>query len=520
MNTPTAFDTTVATPSLDPWTDTTRLVNDVWFTFTPTVDYMADILTCDMADFDTRLELYSGACDALVPEANNDNGVSCSANTSEILGFPVLTGVQYWVRVGGFDSLSLGTGDLLVTGPPPTVPNDECIGAIELMDGVPELFDNSMATNSTGSPFWSCGGSPTSALDIWYSFSPLVDSAVTVDTFGSSFDTRLEVYEGDCGALVSLDCNDDSGGGLQSSVSFKGVGGTTYYARVAGFGFGSSSGMGQITASFFGALPNDDCTGALPVALGTSMGTNVGATDSGVMMDCSVSGGDNDVWFSYAALSSSSVMIDLSGSSFDTVLEVFDGDDCTALVSLACDDDGGDDLASFVAFAALEGTTYLFHVGGSGRASGDIVINISEQVGLGSEICKGVPNTTGVGAVMEIDGSLVVADNNLIINVTDLPPSVLGFAIHSPDQFFVANPGGSAGNICIASLDIGRFNGDVLDSGLTGAISFTPDLNAFPSAGGTFAVTVGETRNFQYWYRDVTAASTSNLSSAQSVVFE
>ncbi len=78
------------------------------------------------------------------------------------------------------------------------------------------------------------------------------------------------------------------------------------------------------------------------------------------------------------------------------------------------------------------------------------------------------------------------------------------------------------GNLCIASFDLGRFAGDVLDSGAAGAVSFSPDLNNMPGPSGAFAVLAGDTRNFQLWYRDVDGGGmpTSNFSSATSVTFE
>ena len=514
---PTAFDTTVATPSADAWSATGNSMNDVWFTFTPTADYAADILTCNTADYDTRLELYSGACGALVGEANNDDGSGCASFTSAILGHPVLTGVQYWVRVGGFNAAAIGTGTLLVTGPPPAVANDECTGAISLANGGMEMFDNTMATNSVSAPAWSCGGTSANALDIWYTFTPLADASVTVDTEGSTFDTRLEVYSGDCATLVSVGCDDDGGTGTLSSLTFPGIGGTTYYARVAGFSGGS--GMGQVNALYVDMLPNDDCAGAIAVGLGMSTGTNMGGTDSGVDMTCVFNGELTDVWYSYTASSNCPVTIDLSGSSYDTGMQVFDGADCMALVAAGCDDDGGAGLTSLVTFPAVAGTTYLFQVGGFNGASGDIVMTITE---CGSTICVGEANSTGVGAVMTAGGSNVVADNALVLTVSSLPLNSMGFIVHSAEENFVANPGGSVGNLCIASFDMGRFDANVLDSGATGTVMLMPDLNAFPSVAGPFAVMVGETRNFQHWYRDTDmgGAAVSNFSSAIGVTFE
>ena len=62
--------------------------------------------------------------------------------------------------------------------------------------------------------------------------------SITVDTNGSSFDTLLSVYQGSCpfDAAELVGCDDDSGTGLASSITFNAVEGQTYAIRVGGFG--------------------------------------------------------------------------------------------------------------------------------------------------------------------------------------------------------------------------------------------------------------------------------------------
>ena len=68
----------------------------------------------------------------------------------------------------------------------------------------------------------------------WYWQSPS-NGAVTIDTAGSSFDTRLGVYTGtQVDALRTLAENDDDDG-LQSRVTLDVTAGTVYRLRVAGF---------------------------------------------------------------------------------------------------------------------------------------------------------------------------------------------------------------------------------------------------------------------------------------------
>ena len=129
----------------------------------------------------------------------------------------------------------------------------------------------------------------------------------------------------------------------------------------------------------------------------------MGAGDSGVNMGCVSNGEASDVWFSYTAIGDCSVTIDLFGSSYDTAAAVYSGD-CGALTQVDCNDDGGavKTGTSFLSFTATAGTTYLIQVGGFSGASGDGVINVTE--GVGSLVCAGNANSTGVGAVLRACG--------------------------------------------------------------------------------------------------------------------
>src|SRR5262249_16207102 len=78
---------------------------------------------------------------------------------------------------------------------------------------------------------------PCAAIDrtVWFSFTPATNVTLMADTFGSSFDTGLAVYEGTTPAgLTLIDCDDDAVG-LQSAVIFNATAGTTYYFQAGGF---------------------------------------------------------------------------------------------------------------------------------------------------------------------------------------------------------------------------------------------------------------------------------------------
>ena len=151
----------------------------------------------------------------------------------------------------------------------------------------------------------------------------------------------------------------------------------------------------------------------------------------------------------------------------------------------------------------------------------DNVAVVATLPSLGDEVCAGEPNSTGLGADLRLTGSDVAGDNALIIEVTSLPPSTPGYFIHSEGTNVIQNPGGSQGILCIGSNPVGRFSSNVLNSGSAGTVSFSPDLTMLPLPMGTVAAVAGETRYFQYWYRDVVGGmNTSNFSSAEGVTLQ
>jgi hypothetical protein len=130
--------------------------------------------------------------------------------------------------------------------------------------------------------------------------------------------------------------------------------------------------------STFGAAQapsNDECSGAVPVTLGTNPApaasgnfySNVGATTSaGYPAICASL--NSDVWFSFTPATTDVYQIDTStpagftaGTETDTVLAVYDS--CIPGAPLACDDDTGTGNLSQLSVALAAGQTYLIRVG-------------------------------------------------------------------------------------------------------------------------------------------------------------
>lgn len=68
--------------------------------------------------------------------------------------------------------------------------NDECGTAIDLSFGA-TAFDSSTATPSPST--WNCNGS---GADVWFTYTSVGSSSITIDTLGSSFDTVMMVWSG------------------------------------------------------------------------------------------------------------------------------------------------------------------------------------------------------------------------------------------------------------------------------------------------------------------------------------
>ncbi|QDV10028.1 hypothetical protein Poly30_55890 [Planctomycetes bacterium Poly30] len=145
---------------------------------------------------------------------------------------------------------------------------------------------------------------------------------------------------------------------------------------------------------------------------------------------------------------------------------------------------------------------------------------ICDNFGPGVPYCMSNPNSTGVNSSLLVLGSAVVSDNNLTL-IGGLPTNTFGFFITSRTPGFVANPAGSAGNLCV-SANIGRFTGpgQIKNSGASGTISLTTQtgewsLQSIPTSTGPYAAMAGLRTHFQLWHRDsVSGTPTSNFSDA------
>jgi len=142
------------------------------------------------------------------------------------------------------------------------------------------------------------------------------------------------------------------------------------------------------------------------------------------------------------------------------------------------------------------------------------------SIPLGVSSCgPAVPNTSGRSATINAVGSTIVGDQALRLVVQELPVTTVGLFLASMDAAFVANPGGSQGNLCLGGA-IGRFNNQVAFSANDGFFSITVDTAQVPQPSNFVALMPGQTWHFQCWYRDQIPQPSSNFTDATIVTFQ
>lgn len=264
-------------------------------------------------------------------------------------------------------------------------PNDLCANASPLSLNVPAAGSTTDATVDPGAGTY-CGTSITSP-GVWYAIDGTGNTMTASLCTGTSYDTKISVFCGDCASPICVAGNDDACS-VQSEVSWCSSAGSTYLILVHGF----SSSVGDFTivvtddgspcdgavdCTPVGGGDNDFCDNATPLSLPASVaGSTVGATpDSDVSSECGTTITAPGVWYSFVG-TGHQVTASLCGSSYDTKISVFTGT-CDAPVCVTGNDDFCS-LQSEVSFCANSGLTYYILVHGFSSSAGDFVLDVFE----------------------------------------------------------------------------------------------------------------------------------------------
>jgi hypothetical protein len=158
-----------------------------------------------------------------------------------------------------------------------------------VMTGSTEGVENDNALSGTPT----CVTSVGTAGQIWYYFSSAFEGVFSINTNGSSFDTKLHVYTGSCGSLQCVAGDDDSGGSLTSALSFNAAADVSYLIRVGGYN--ANVGAYILNIAFDGACVNVEPNSISAILSATQ---EVGCYPSSLMCNVSpFSNGWSYQWF-------------------------------------------------------------------------------------------------------------------------------------------------------------------------------------------------------------------------------
>jgi hypothetical protein len=322
---------------------------DLWYRFNAPCDGTLSIDTnTSQATYgiDTTLSAHSA-----VP-GTAANTVACDddggTGLDSLMSFPMTAGQSVWVRASHFSNFSLSDGRFFInfvwTNGAAVPANDTCANAIALSCNQTVLGYNCGATLDTGDVSDSCG---TGALNagVWYTVvGNGAEFGATTCHPATTFNTKMSVYTGTCGALTCVTGNDDSVCGvnpLASRVTWVSTPGTRYYIFVQGFA-GATGNFG-LTIVNNGLPANDNCASAQNVTSGTYLGNLWCATNDGTAT-CGASATNRDVWYRFVAPADGTLTADGCGSrnggGVDMVLTAFAGS-CAGPQVLCNDDFGG-----------------------------------------------------------------------------------------------------------------------------------------------------------------------------------
>ncbi len=265
--------------------------------------------------------------------------------------------------------------------------NDNFSAASELIGhAIQATGNNQVASKEAGEP--NHGANNVGGRSVWWKWTAPSSGLVTISTRGSTFDTLLGIYTGtSVNSLTLVTNNDDETfpSVITSRVQFIATVGTTYRIAVDGYNNGAGAENGSITLNLSAPPANDTFASRSTTSGGSwqATGSNLYATkETGEPNHANNTGGQS-VWYTWTAPGNGPVVLNTTGSSFDTLLAVYSGSSVNQLTAVASNDDSASGVTSRLTFTAISGTTYQVAVDGkntgSSVASGSIALSLTQN---------------------------------------------------------------------------------------------------------------------------------------------
>jgi hypothetical protein len=283
--------------------------------------------------------------------------------------------------------IALGSPELAAAAPPS---NDSFGSAATLSLFSPLSQDTSEATAGS-EPFTRgqtgfCDGNQMGNTT-WFKVTG-TGGPLTVNTFGSDFDTLLVAYDTDGTGPASStsgppafanvkECGDDSAGFSTTRMTFNATAGRVYLIQAGGFDDGTSVASGSLRiVATDSATTNDNRADAQDVTAGSPLDwDNMGDTEeTNEDLSCLDSGNERPLastaWFHFAATAPGRATFTSTG--LDTVMQVYRGSGTTPV---SCNDDGPNQVGPSRVSLDVTPGDYFIQVGGFAGVQGNFTLS-------------------------------------------------------------------------------------------------------------------------------------------------
>jgi hypothetical protein len=251
-------------------------------------DIIYELTVTTAVDVDITMDPKGTAWTGMAIDNACPPGDPCMDYDTGSSGIRTLTGVHlepgtYYIMIDTWPSPDcIPDFDLTITEAVPPPPNDSCQNATAVGDVTDLAFSTTLAS-------FDGDGTCMSSPNIWYCYTATCTGDATVSLCGSSYDTKLAVYEGcECDPLgTEIDCNDDCCG-VQSQITFAAVSGNEYLIEVGGYSSNTGDGILTISCRTPGPPPaNDECVDAIAISPPDCPDVlNVSGTTEDATVDC------------------------------------------------------------------------------------------------------------------------------------------------------------------------------------------------------------------------------------------
>ena len=373
---------------------------DAWFVYdAPTVGFLS--LDFCASTYDTSVVLYIGSCGGLIPIACDDDSCPQAGYRSRISSQMVAPGEVY-IRIGGYLGAAATASFNLSFAQ-----GDECATATPAVAGT-NIANTGFLTSSANQPadeectYLDWGNS----RDAWFVFDAPIGGFLTTSFCNSNYDTSVVFYQGACGSLNRIACDDDSCGESMhyaSSLSVMVEEGPVYI-RIGGYL--GASGLAEFELDFEPNLQGDHCVDAIVLSPGMqSVNTALMTPSPNAPADqeCLELNWNNskDAWFEYHNASPAYLSLDFCDSNYDTSVVLYSGSSCADLTRIGCGDDecgAASNYRTHIVDQYIDGPITYIRIGGYEGATGTANFTWSVK-NPGDECSTARPVLPGVNSV-------------------------------------------------------------------------------------------------------------------------